>query len=77
MPANPLSTPRRWHTATLLPGGQVLVSGGYNGTHLKSVELFDPATGKQGRRVAKAGRGQGVGGDPVPVAGSNNSTLLR
>ena len=37
--------PRYNHTATLLPNGQVLVAGGYNGVFLASAELYDPATG--------------------------------
>lgn len=37
---------RLWHTATLLPNGQVLVAGGWDGTNLlSSAELYDPATG--------------------------------
>jgi len=37
---------RRFHTATLLPSGQVLVAGGDNGNgDLSSVEIFDPNTG--------------------------------
>ena len=32
-------------TATLLPNGQVLVAGGFNGVDLASAELYDPATG--------------------------------
>src|SRR5262249_6798281 len=36
------------HTATLLANGEVLVSGGENGTDgfLASVEVYNPATGK-------------------------------
>ena len=40
-----LGTARYFHTATLLPNGKVLVSGGYNGAYLASTELYDPATG--------------------------------
>ena len=42
-----LTTPRDYHTATLLPNGQVLVVGGTGSdyTALASVELYDPATG--------------------------------
>ncbi len=40
-----LSTARALHTATLLPSGRVLVTGGLSGTALTSCEMFDPATG--------------------------------
>lgn len=42
-----LNTARDLHTATLLPGGRVLVAGGQgpNGLPVASAERFDPATG--------------------------------
>jgi Kelch motif protein len=44
-----MNSPRRLHTATLLPGGGVLVVGGFNSDVsspvLRSAELYDPATG--------------------------------
>ena len=42
-----LNTARTDHTATLLPNGQVLVTGGLDAssTQLASAELFNPATG--------------------------------
>ncbi len=41
----PMAAARAQHTATLLPNGKVLVSGGYNGSPPASAELYDPATG--------------------------------
>jgi hypothetical protein len=47
--AGTMNSPRRLHTATLLPGGGVLVVGGFNSDVsspvLRSAELYDPATG--------------------------------
>ena len=46
VPAGHLNTARHSHTATLLPNGKVLVTGGANtSTILNSAELYDPATG--------------------------------
>jgi hypothetical protein len=39
-----LATPRKAHTATLLPSGQVLVAGGGNGSALETAELYDSAS---------------------------------
>jgi hypothetical protein len=37
-----LKTARAYHTATLLPGGQVLVTGGFYSVPLSSAEVYDP-----------------------------------
>ena len=34
---------RRLYAATLLPSGRVLVGGGYSGSLLRSVEIYDPS----------------------------------
>ncbi|WP_232537676.1 Kelch repeat-containing protein [Cystobacter fuscus] len=40
-----MSTLRRYHAATLLPNGKVLVTGGYNtNTALRSAEVYDPSS---------------------------------
>jgi hypothetical protein len=44
-PTGNMTTPRKFHTATLLANGKVLVTGGKNEGALSSVELYDPATG--------------------------------
>jgi large repetitive protein len=45
-PAGPMTAAREHFTATLLPGGKVLMAGGQTGTaaSLASAELYDPAT---------------------------------
>ena len=44
-PTGSMSTPRGCHTATLLPDGRVLVTGGYSGVFVGSAELYDPGLG--------------------------------
>ena len=41
-----MATAREYHTATLLPNGKVLVTGGHQGiAYFASAELYDPVTG--------------------------------
>ena len=46
-PTGNLTIARKYHTATLLPSGKVLVAGGWdsNSVELATAELYDPATG--------------------------------
>ena len=45
--ADPLNISRKYHTATLLSNGKVLVTGGHNANNitLSGAEIFDPSTG--------------------------------
>ncbi|HYO58202.1 Kelch repeat-containing protein, partial [Archangium sp.] len=52
-----MAEPRTWHTATLLPNGKVLVSGGYggsSGTPLATAKVYDPASGTWSAAVSMA-----------------------
>ena len=63
-----MATPRRFHTATLLPNGMVLVAGGENASYspVVSAELYDPSS-----RTFSA-----TGNLTVPRAG-HTATLLN
>jgi hypothetical protein len=46
-PATPMANPRAFHTATLLPSGKVVVTGGLDdaGEPLNTIETYDPGLG--------------------------------
>jgi hypothetical protein len=44
-PTSQMSSPRFWHSATLLNNGKVLIAGGYPAPPVSSAELYDPMTG--------------------------------
>ena len=66
-----MATARDQHTATLLPNGKVLVTGGWDGTtNFTSAEIYDPSGG--------AGLGTWSATDPLATARrSHSSTLLQ
>jgi N-acetylneuraminic acid mutarotase len=67
-----MSAPRVGHTATLLPGGKVLIAGGYNGDYLADAEVYDPAIGS----FAPAGRMTMSRSEHVAVLLNNGKVLL-
>ena len=66
-------TKRSGHTATLLPGGKVLIAGGFTPEGLTaSMELYDPATGLFTRAGAMLAPRGGFTATPLP----NGNVLL-
>ena len=63
-PAAPLTTARIGHTATLLPDGRVLVTGGDRLSGKATTELYDPATDRWGASA------------PMSSASGGTATLL-
>src|SRR5439155_20081118 len=77
-----LRTPRRNHTATLLPDGTVLVAGGSGDGWLRSAELYDPARGRWSRVAPMTTAREHanailLGTGRVLVAGGGNPSALR
>jgi hypothetical protein len=78
-----LRTPRRNHTATLLPNGTVLVAGGFNSDGwLRSAEVYDPVRGRWSRVAPMTTAREHasailLGNGRVLVAGGGNPSALR
>jgi IPT/TIG domain/Galactose oxidase, central domain/Kelch motif len=73
-PGPNLNTGRAYLTATLLPNGQVLVAGGYNGGPLATAELYSSGTTSPPAPVVTGvspASGLAAGGTAVTVTGSN------
>ncbi|MDP9373008.1 MAG: zf-HC2 domain-containing protein, partial [Chloroflexota bacterium] len=69
-PTGVMSMPRSYHTATLLPAGQVLVTGGEGGQGednlaQRTVERYEPATGRWTRAAAMAEGRRGHAATPL------------
>jgi N-acetylneuraminic acid mutarotase len=78
----PMASARGGHTATLLPSGKVLVTGGYNGgNYLASAEMYDPASDTWSAAAPMASvRGEHTAtllnnGQVLVLGGSNSSPL--
>ena len=82
VPTGSMTVARLGHTATLLPGGQVLIAGGVGNFALVSAELYDPATGiftvTGNMTVARAEHTATLlsGGKVLIVGGSNGTNYL-
>jgi pimeloyl-ACP methyl ester carboxylesterase len=83
-PTGSLSGARGGHTATLLPGGKVLIAGGSDGqTYSASAELYDPATGvftRTGSMTTERGKHSATllaNGKVLMAGGVNRSGSLK
>src|SRR5204863_3136760 len=81
--AGTLTIPRKNHAAVLLPGGRVMIVGGFDGSHiLNSTEIFDAATAKvsSGPSLSTARMGHSattlLNGDVLVAGGSDGSRDL-
>lgn len=80
-----INTPRRNHTATLLPDGKIVITGGWTNTiaaptATSNVEVFDPATGASvdmGEMGAPRAdhRAEAVSSGQVIITGGRNTTI--
>ena len=83
-PTGSMTTAREGQTATLLPDGEVLIAGGFNGagTYLASAELYNPATGTftatGGMTTARYGQTATLlqNGEVLVAAGENSTGFL-
>ncbi len=80
--AGGMNVARAGHVAVRLGGGRILLAGGYNGHYLKSVEIYDPASGtfaSAGDMLTTRSGGAAVllQGGAVLVVGGYNGTYLN
>lgn len=80
LPTGSMSTPRYGLFAASLPGGRVLVGGGYNGSsNVKSAEIYDPVSGTFSSTVDMGVARYSAAAAPLPdgrvlVAGGDGAT---